>query len=214
VISNPAQVQRYGSLIKEESEKLTDIVDRVLLFSNAKAGRVISSREVVGVGSLIDAALAACVKVVKESGCTVETVVGPDLPPVFGDATALKHALLNLITNAAKYGADGRWIGIFAEASMDKKTTSVEIRVADHGPGIPPGEADHIFDPFYRGKMAVEDQVHGTGLGLSLVQRIVKAHGGTIAVKSQPGKGAEFVMRIPAAPVEQIDEFADSANRG
>jgi signal transduction histidine kinase len=213
VISNPAQVQRYGSLIKEESEKLTDIVDRVLLFSNAKAGRVISSREVVGVDSLIEEALGACAKIVEESGCTVETVVQPGLPPVLGDPTALKHALLNLITNAAKYGSQGRWIGIFAAISAEKKTTQVEIRVADHGPGISPGEAAHIFNPFYRGKMAVEDQVHGTGLGLSLVQRIVKAHGGTIAVKSEPGEGTEFIMRIPGAPLEQIDEFADSANR-
>jgi signal transduction histidine kinase len=214
VISNPAQVQRYGALIKEESEKLTDIVDRVLLFSNAKAGRVITSHEVVGVGSLIEEALAACVKVVTESGCAVEITVEPEIPPIFGDATALKHALLNLITNAAKYGYQGRWIGITAAESVDKKTTNVEIRVADHGPGIPPAELGHIFDPFYRGKMAVEDQVHGTGLGLSLVQRIVKAHGGAITVESQPGQGTEFVIRIPAAPREQIDEFADSTSRG
>jgi signal transduction histidine kinase len=213
VISNANQVQRYGSLIKEESEKLTDIVDRVLLFSNAKAGRVIASREVISVESVIEDALGACAKVVGESGCSVETIVEPGLPPVFGDPTALKHALLNLITNAAKYGSQGRWIGIFAAESVEKKTASVEIRVADHGPGIAPGDIDHIFDPFYRGKMAVEDQVHGTGLGLSLVQRIVKAHGGTVTVKSEPGKGTEFVMRIPAAPMEKMDEFADSANR-
>jgi len=126
---------------------------------------------------------------------------------------ALKHALLNLVANASKYAAEGRWIGVTAAASTAQKNMMIEIRVADHGPGIPRAELAHIFDPFFRGKMAVDDQIHGTGLGLSLVDRIVKAHGGTVEVLSELGKGTEFVMRIPAAPAEQIDEFANSANR-
>jgi signal transduction histidine kinase len=213
VIGNPNQVQRYGSLIEEQSEKLTDIVDRVLLFSNAKAGRVIRAKEAVDVDFLIEEALGACAKLVKESGCEVETHIEPGVPPVFGDPAALKHALLNLVGNASKYAAEGRWIGITAAPSTAQKNLMVEIRVADRGPGIPRAELAHIFDPFYRGKMAVDDQIHGTGLGLSLVDRIVKAHGGTVEVSSELGKGTEFVMRIPAAPADQIDEFANSANR-
>ena len=73
---------------------------------------------------------------------------------------------------------------------------------------------DHIFDAFYRGRKAVEDQIHGTGLGLSLVKRIIEAHEGTVTVNSEVRKGTEFVLRIPAAPAEQIDEFADSPSRG
>jgi two-component system, OmpR family, sensor histidine kinase SenX3 len=206
-------VQRYGSLIEEQSEKLTDIVDRVLLFSNAKAGRSIQRKEVVEVDLLVEEALSACAKIVKESGCAVETRIELDVPPVFGDPAALKHALLNLIGNASKYAAEGGWIGITAAALTAQKNLMVEIRVADRGPGIPHAELGHIFDPFYRGKMAVDDQIHGTGLGLSLVERIVKAHGGTVEVSSELGKGTEFVMRIPAAPAEQIDEFANSVNR-
>ena len=75
----------------------------------------------------------------------------------------------------------------------------VEIRVADRGPGIPVDEQKQIFDPFFRGQRAVQDQVHGTGLGLNLVKKIVEAHGGTIRVKSAPMKGAEFIVRIPEA---------------
>ena len=87
----------------------------------------------------------------------------------------------------------------------------MEIRVADRGPGIPLDEQAHIFDPFFRGRRAVQDQVHGTGLGLNLVKKIVEAHGGTIHVHSEPMKGAEFVVRIPAAPPELQDEFAHTA---
>jgi len=86
----------------------------------------------------------------------------------------------------------------------------VEIRIADRGPGIPADEQEHIFDPFFRGQRAVQDQVHGSGLGLYLVKKIVEAHGGTIQVKSEPMNGAEFTIRIPAAPPEMQDEFAHS----
>src|SRR5262249_23223734 len=139
LISSGAQVQRYGSLIERESERLTGIVEQVLMFSNAKAGRVISAREAVGIDLLIEEAIDATGKIVAESRCTVEKHIEPDLPPVFADPTALKHALQNLLSNAAKYGSEGGWIGITA-ASSDEDM--VEIRVADHGPGIPPEELD------------------------------------------------------------------------
>ena len=185
----------------------------MLLFSNAKAGRAIGGREVVGVDFLIEDALDACARIVQESRCTVEKRVDPMLAPVFGDPTALRHALQNLLSNAAKYGSEGGWIGVTATSPAEGEDAMVEIRVADRGPGIPQDELAHIFDTFYRGKRAVEDQIHGTGLGLSLVKRIVEAHAGTVTVQSEPGKGTEFVVRIPAAPADQIDEFADSVNR-
>ena len=90
----------------------------------------------------------------------------------------------------------------------------IEIRVADRGPGIPADEQRHIFDPFFRGKRAIQDQVHGTGLGLTLVKEIVTAHRGTIQVRSQPGKGTEFVVRIPVAPQAYQDELANTSGRG
>jgi len=214
LINNPNQVQRYGALIEEQSEKLTDIMDRVLLFSNAKAGRVIHSQEPIGVDLLLEEAVAACAKQIEESRCVVEKTVAPGTPLIFGDPTALKHALLNLICNAAKYGAAGGWIGISAGPAADPKSAMVEIRVSDRGPGIPDSERGQIFDAFYRGKVAVADQIHGTGLGLSLVKRIVQAHGGTVVVRSEPGKLTEFVVTIPAAPAEKLNEFADPVNRG
>jgi len=77
----------------------------------------------------------------------------------------------------------------------------VEIRVADRGPGVPKDEQARIFEPFFRGRRAFASQIQGTGLGLSLVERIVEAHGGSIHVKSEPMKGAEFILRLPVAPV-------------
>lgn len=210
VANDPARVQRYGALIEEQSEKLTAIVEQVLRFANAQADRVIGAKEPISVASIVDDAIAADRRLIEESGCSVEKTVAPDLPAVMGDANTLRHAVQNLISNAAKYGCSGGWIGVSAALAPDSRGHAVEIRIADHGRGIPEDELNQIFEPFYRGKKAISDQVHGTGLGLSLAKRIVQAHGGAISVRSEEGKGTEFIVRIPVATMEREHEFADS----
>jgi signal transduction histidine kinase len=76
--------------------------------------------------------------------------------------------------------------------------------VTDRGPGIPADEQAHIFEPFFRGRRALQDQIHGTGLGLNLAKKIVEAHGGSIQVKSTAMKGTEFMVRLPAAPAGEL----------
>ncbi len=80
----------------------------------------------------------------------------------------------------------------------------VEIVVEDHGPGITPRDLPHIFEPFYRGADVVARQIHGSGLGLSLVQRIVREHGGRMAVTSEVGRGSRFALYIPVAPEAEV----------
>jgi signal transduction histidine kinase len=117
---------------------------------------------------------------------------------------ALKQAVQNLIGNALKYGSAGeKWIGVIATASKDERANTVEIRVLDRGPGIPDDERNQIFQPFFRGRAAVRNQVHGAGLGLSLVKRIVEAHRGKIEVRNGVLHGAEFIVRLPAIAVDE-----------
>ena len=201
VAGNPNQVERYGVLLQQESGRLRDLVEQVLRFSGAQAGSVIREREPVAVDTLIDQTLDSTRSVVQGAGCVVEKDIDPKLPLVLADPLALKHALQNLVTNAAKYGqrSDGdHWIGISASRA-DSKRDFIEIRVADHGPGIPSDEQAHVFDAFFRGRRAIQDQIHGTGLGLNLVSKIVEAHGGSIRVESEPMKQTEFIVRLPAA---------------
>ncbi len=212
--SNPAAVERYGNLIQQEAERLTMIVEQVLQFASTKAGRAIREREPLPVTRLMEDALAATRPVIDGAGVNLETKIADNLPMVLGDAVALQHAVQNLITNAVKYGTEGsNWIGVSA-VLIEEPAQQVEVRVADRGPGIPEDEQTHIFEPFYRGKRAVQDQVRGTGLGLTLVKQIVEAHGGTIHVESKPMLGSEFVIRLPLAPLELQDEFAHTAGRG
>lgn len=197
VSADPARVQQYGALIEQESEKLTAIVDQILSFANSEAGRVIGPKQEVSVPDLIRQAVAAAQPAIDASGCVVDTVVDPSLPPIQGDLAMLTNALHNLLGNAAKYARSGGWIGVRASS----RGGTVEIRVADRGDGIPPEETRQIFEPFYRGGMALREQIHGTGLGLSLARKIVEAHGGSLAVESKPGVGAEFVLRLPLVSV-------------
>jgi signal transduction histidine kinase len=199
--ANPAQVERYGILIQQESGRLKLLVEQVLRFSGATAGRVIQNPEPLSVPDLLDETLESVKAVFQEAGCALETHLDPDLPLVMGDPMALKQALQNLLHNAAKYGAgESHWVGVSASRTGGHGKPAVEIHVADRGPGIPADEQPHIFDPFFRGRRALQDQIHGTGLGLNLAKKIVEAHGGSIQVKSAATKGAEFIVRLPAAP--------------
>jgi len=191
--ANPEHVERYGKLIAGESEKLTTMVEQVLLFATARAAAAVRKREPVDVEALIGEVLAS-------SPAALEMHIDPNLPAVLGDHVALKHALRNLVDNALKHGAGAdHWIGISASSVAGSRPPAVEIRVADHGPGIPPAEQAHIFDAFFRGRRAIEDQIHGTGLGLDLVRRIVEAHGGSVRVHSVPNHGTEFIVRLPVS---------------
>jgi signal transduction histidine kinase len=199
VANRPEQVEKYGKLIQEESEKLTALVEQVLLFARAKSGQIIQERRPVAVRELIDGSLSASMAAA-EAQLSVEKSIEPNLPFVLVDEMAMTHALRNLIDNAIKYGTENnRWIGIFASIPCGEKDSAVEIRIADHGPGIPEDEQSHIFDAFFRGRRALENQVHGTGLGLNLAKKIIEANGGNLQVASAPATGTEFIVRLPIA---------------
>jgi signal transduction histidine kinase len=200
VAQNPPQVERYGEMIQQESGRLRDLVEQVLRFASLNAGRVIQAPTPVAAGRLIEEALEASRCAIQSAHFTVEQKIDAALPEILADPLALKHALQNLLANAVKYGAkEDPWIGITAAAIENGRGPAVEIRVIDRGPGIPAEEQKHIFDAFYRGRRAVQDQIHGAGLGLNLAKKIIEAHGGSIRVKSVPGEGAEFIVQIPAA---------------
>jgi signal transduction histidine kinase len=203
---NPEKVERYGKLIEEETEKLTTIVEQVLRFASARGGHVIRERTPVRVESVIEQGIQASRHILDAARCVVETNLQPELPLVLGDEVALRQVVQNLLENAAKYGVDGsKWIGISAENITADRSPFIRIRVSDRGHGIPPEEQEHIFDAFFRGRRALQNQVHGTGLGLNLVRQIVEAHGGTVGVNSDVKQGTEFIVRIPALHSETAE---------
>src|SRR5205085_8668404 len=104
--------------------------------------------------------------------------IPPDLPPISGDAAAMERALQNLISNAIKYGGENRKLTLKAELESEK--AEVKITVEVQGMDIAPDDLPHVFEPFYRGQEATAAQINGSGLGLSLVKRIVDAQRGRV----------------------------------
>lgn len=204
IASEPKQVDRYVELIQQESARLKRLVEQVLQFASAGAGNIVRDRGEVSVSQLIQDATLAVHPVVEQQGCVLEQSVDPALPAVLGDSVALKQAIENLLNNAAKYGCGvNRWIGVYAAKARENNREMVEIRVRDRGPGIPDDERDHIFEPFFRGRSAIRNQVHGTGLGLNLVKRVIEAHHGSVRVNSQAFEGTEFIVLLPAILSEE-----------
>lgn len=195
------RVKRYGDVIGAESRRLGEMVESILQYAGFESGHGIGAQVPVSPVEIIAAAVSSASAMDAAAGATIEQHVPADLPLVAGDAAALRSAVQNLIANAIKYGGSDRWVGVSARLESHRRRPEVVITITDHGAGIPAAELPHIFEPFYRGTDAVTRQIHGNGLGLSLVRRIVAAHGGRVSVAARPGHTA-FSLALPVAPAE------------
>lgn len=202
VVPDLQRARQYGSVIHNEGRRLAEMVDQALEFAGAQSGRKTVAPRPIEVRDLLDRAVAACRPQLRDSGFELDQRVDQDLPLVLADAAEISRALQNLIRNAIKYGGEQRWIGIQALAQPDAHGGEVSITVRDSGLGIPRADLPHIFEPFYRAHEVVAAQIHGSGLGLSVVRQIIEAHGGRITVQSQPGKGSAFTLYLPCVPKE------------
>ncbi len=194
VIHDEARVREYGELVRREGVRLTDLVERILEFAGLQSGRRTLVLQSVPLASLLSD-VAATAKDAAREPVAIDLATPGGLPAVCGDVAALRRVFQNLIDNAIKYGGDTRWVGI--DASAGPSTVAVTIR--DRGIGIGPADQERIFDPFYRAADVISAQIHGAGLGLSLVKRIVEAHGGRLTVVSAPGAGSAFTVTLPIA---------------
>jgi len=204
VIDNGEQIKRYGGLIRDEGRRLTGMVEQVLEFAGAQSRRKTYELRPTELERVIEDAIAACHMQLQEGGFEIETYVPADLPMINADAAALSRAIQNLLHNAMKYSGDSRWIGLTVETVKADNANEISIKVSDQGIGIASSDLAHIFEPFYRGKEVVASQIHGNGLGLSLVKHIVEAHGGTVTVESKAGQESAFTLRLPLIVAEQF----------
>jgi signal transduction histidine kinase len=199
VVDDPGHAKRYGDLIESEGRRLTDMVEEVLEFAGLSGNRRALALKPVDLSWLAQAVLDSHAPALSALEFETEVTSSGDLPLVLADEEAIRRALNNLVANAIKYAADGRYVGIHISRDQTGGKEEVSIDVRDRGHGIAPEDLSHIFEPFYRGREVVDRQVHGNGLGLSLVARIAEAHKGSVGVTSTPGAGATFTLRLPAA---------------
>jgi two-component system, OmpR family, sensor histidine kinase KdpD len=186
-----AERDEFLVTINAEVDRLTRLVHNLLDMSRIEAGaldpRLVESSVAEVVGPVVRRARAA-------SRQRVDVDVPDELPSVLVDPVRLDQVLTNLLDNARGYAAGGPVQVVARQAGG-----TVELRVVDHGPGIPGPERERIFDQFYRLKGGGK-RPEGTGMGLAICRGIVEAHGGRLRVETTPGGGATFVLTLPVAP--------------
>ena len=191
--SGPAAETEYLDTIVNESERLTRLLDNVLDFSKIERGERIYRCRPVSLAEVVRAAARTLHYPLSNQGFKLQVEIDKNLPPVSADVDAIEQAILNLLTNAMKYSPERREI----ELRLLRRDGDAVIQITDHGIGIPAGEQARIFQKFYRVPTPGNHQVPGTGLGLTLVDHIVKAHGGRVELESSPGRGSTFSIVLP-----------------
>ncbi len=202
VVGGTERVKQYGQVMEGEARRLGEMVESVLQYAGVESGRGLGPQAPIAIAELVDQAVESARRSV-DGDVEVERSIAADLPAVVGDSAALTSAVQNLVVNAFKYGGDARWVGVRAAHVHRGRHGEVHITIEDRGPGIPSDELPHIFEPFYRGTRAVGEQIHGNGLGLSLVQRIARAHGGSVSVRTREAHGTSFTIVLPVAVAHQ-----------
>ena len=191
--SSPEEGARFLHTIGRETERLSQLVDNVLDFARLESGRPVFQLRRIDLAEVAREAIETFRPRLEDQGFKVEVEIPEQLPPVMGDARALTQCLLNLLDNAVKYSRERREIRLSAGAREGRVTVSV----ADRGIGIAPGDQHRVFEKFVRLETGLVHDVKGAGLGLALVNQIMRAHHGRVELVSTPGGGSTFTLVLP-----------------
>jgi len=194
---DPAAMQVCIDALGRESARLQGLIDRLLDWGRMESGRRVFEMREENIVAIVDESIAAF-EPTRTGRIEVRQESRGILPPVWCDRAALVDALVNLLSNAYKYGAKER-----VEVTVEPRDKQVAITVRDHGVGIARHEHKRIFERFYRVDDLLARQQEGSGLGLAIVQHVVRAHKGKVEVDSELGKGSAFTVLLPGgAPRE------------
>ena len=183
----------YLEIIVNEAERLARLVDNVLDFSKLEQGKKLYRLRSTQLNDVAGSAVRAIQFPLAQQGFRLHVSADEGLPEIQADPDAIQQAILNLLTNAMKYSGDARDIDL----RLFARSGDAVIEVADRGLGLAPEEQKRIFDKFYRAPSHEARLIAGTGLGLTLVAYIARAHGGRVKVESKPGEGSTFSVLLP-----------------
>jgi two-component system phosphate regulon sensor histidine kinase PhoR len=197
-LKSPDKAKEYAEIITRESERLSRLIDNVLDFSRIERGRAAYEFSPGRLDEVVERSLDVYRPRVEREGLKLTTKIDAGLPQTLIDENAMTILLLNLLENAVKYGRGE--IAVY----LTRQGRVVRLVVADQGPGIPYDEQKKIFARFYRTRDARGTNVRGSGIGLSLVKHIAEAHGGSVTVESELGRGAAFIVELPLVERREV----------
>lgn len=195
VITEKEDIVRYGEMIRKEGLRLTDMIESILSYSGVTQREM--QRQFFPLRDVLDEGLHPFRILCKERGISLIEEISTD-SEYYGDREAVKLILSNLLSNALTHGAAGKWIRVSATLWED-----LVLIVEDKGRGIPKSEIEKIREPFYRGEMTRKEQIHSSGLGLSIVERVIHRERGTLIIQSREDKGSVFTVYLPVSSNEE-----------
>ena len=185
----------YYSIIRKESERLSALINNILDFSRIEAGAKEYDFRETDIAELVRNTLDSYRYQIEQQGFALEEQIDPGIPVVKVDREAIARALVNLVNNALKYSDNEKFLGV----RLYREQSVLKLEVSDRGIGIERHEQSRIFEKFYRTCDPLVHNTKGSGLGLSLVRHITRAHGGDVEVESTPGRGSKFTLSLPLA---------------
>ena len=200
-VGAPEKIVEYGERIESESRRLSNLIEKILEFSRMESGQKTYTFAPMNVEDVVVRTVEGFRHRPVAQGFDIEIESSDDaIPEIVGDADAISQAIDNLLENAAKYSGDRKEIRVRvasnpAGAHDDRGTVRIEVR--DRGIGIERSEQKRIFERFHRVSTHGVHDVKGSGLGLSIVEGIVRSHGGRASVESEPGVGSVFRIELP-----------------
>jgi len=191
---DPLQRTRYLAVVIAESERLTRLINDILDLAKIEAGALEWNLRQLDPREVVEHAVSTIRQLFEERRVALEVKLPAAVPPVFADRDRLVQVVLNLLSNAAKYGGDrGGRVTVTLQALQD----AVRVDVRDDGPGIAPEDQERIFQRFRQSGDTAADRPRGTGLGLAISREIIQRFGGRLWVESAPGRGSTFSFTVP-----------------
>jgi two-component system phosphate regulon sensor histidine kinase PhoR len=191
--ASEAKKKEYYAIIRHESDRLASIVNKILSFSKMEAGKNSYDMKPENLREVVEDILSTYDYHLRSQGFNYKYSPGSGLPPVDMDKNAVSEAVINLLDNAIKYSNGSKEI----EVRLGHDSNGIYVEVQDHGLGISSEDQKYVFDKFYRVPTGSVHNTKGTGLGLTLVSGIMRAHGGSVKLDSQPGIGSTFRLVFP-----------------
>jgi signal transduction histidine kinase len=196
VVDDPEEVRHYHATIKKEIERLNRMLDDLFDLARMDAGAFNLDRRPIDFQEIVTEVVDAAQARARREGVALNLVVQGRPPTLHLDGTRIERAVTNLVSNALEHTASGGSVELTVDAANDR----LELSVSDSGEGIHPDDLPHVWERFYRGEKSRNrraQEADGAGLGLAIVEGIVKAHGGTVHAASTPGRGSTFIIRLP-----------------